>query len=86
MRRGVGVPNLAKEKGSDEILWVEVGGIGRTIHVAVVYLVPMKSSRYGDNREVRRELEEDIIEFKEKGMVVVIGDVNSRIGECRPLE
>ena len=64
VRRGAGRPKLAKEKGSDEILWVEVEGIGRTVHVAVVYLVPKKSSRYGDNMEVRRELEEDIIRFK----------------------
>ena len=86
VRRGAGVPKLAKEKGSDEILWVEIEGLERTIYVAVVYLVPRKSARYGGNEEVRRELEGDIVEFRGRGMVVVIGDVNSRIGEYRPLE
>ena len=86
VRRGAGVPKLSREKGSDEILWVEVEGLERIIYVAVVYLVPRKSARYGGNAEVRRELEEDIVEFRGRGMVVVIGDVNSRIGECVPLE
>ena len=86
VRRGMGVPKVAKNKGSDEILWVEVDGLGGTIYIAVVYLVPKKSSRYGDNNGVRRELEEGIYEFRARGMVVVIGDVNSRIGECVPLE
>ena len=67
-------------------MWVEVEGLERTIYVAVVYLVPRKSARYGGNAEVRRELEEDIVEFRGRGMVVVVGDVNSSIGECVPLE
>ena len=82
----MGVPKLAKDKGSDEILWVEIEGLGMKIYIAVVYLVPKNSSRYGDNASVRRELEEGIYEFRERGMVVIIGDVNSRIGECMPLE
>ena len=86
VRKGRGVPKLAKCKGSDEILWVEMEGLGQTIFVAVVYLVPTKSSRYKLNAETRRELEEDILKFKKEGMVVVMGDLNSRITDSQPSE
>jgi hypothetical protein len=33
------------------------------------------------NTELRRELEEDIMRYKQEGMVMVMGDLNSRIGE-----
>ena len=81
VRRGMGVPRVARSKGSDEILWVDIEGLERKIYVAAVYLVPKKSSWYADNAEVRRELEEGIYEFRARGMGVIIGDVNSRIGE-----
>merc|ERR1712083_709391 len=63
------------------ILWVEVEGTGRKMFVAVVYIVPTKSTRYVKNTELRRELEEDIMRYKQEGMVMVMGDLNSRIGE-----
>ena len=86
VRKGKGVPKLAKNKGSDEILWVEMEKMDRKIFVAVVYLVPSKSSRYKNNGAVRRELEEDIVRFRNEGMVIVLGDLNSRIGESNPAE
>ena len=86
VRKGRGIPKLAKSTGSDEILWIELEGMGQKIFVAVVYLVPHKSSRYKFNGAVRRELEEDILRFKKDGMVVVMGDLNSRIADCQPKE
>ena len=84
VRKGRGIPKLAKAKGSDEILWIEMEGMGQKIFVAVVYLVPNKSSRYKYNGDTRRELEEDILRFKKDGMVVVLGDLNSRIADNQP--
>ena len=72
---------LVKKKGNEGILWVEVEGTGRKMHLAVVYIVPIKSTRYKNNIALRRELEEDIIKYKQEGMVMVMGDLNSRIGE-----
>ena len=86
VRKGRGIPKLAKEQGSDEILWVELEGMGQTIFVAVVYLVPSKSSRYKFNDEVRRELEVDILRFRKEGLVVVMGDLNSKIADSQPSE
>ena len=86
VRRWVRIPKVAKEKGSEEILWVELEGTVTKIYVAVVYFVQKESTRYEANADVRMELEEDIIEFRSRGMVVLIGDVNSRIGECMPQE
>ena len=81
VRKGRGRPKLARYKGSDEIVWAEIEGLGRTIHVAAVYIVPIKSTRYKHNVMVRRELEEDIVKFSRQGMVIVMGDLNSRIGD-----
>ena len=59
----------------------EVGGLERKLIIAAVYLVPIKSTRYKNNREVRRELETYIMKYKQEGTVMVMGDLNSRIGE-----
>ena len=81
MRKNKGKIKLVKRKGNEGILWVEVEGTGRKMHLAVVYIVPTKSTRYKNNIALRNELEEDIIKYKQKGMVMVMGDLNSRIGE-----
>jgi len=47
--------------------------------VAVVYLVP--KDRDGRNSMTLCELQEDIIYWRSKGKVVVVGDFNARVGE-----
>ena len=84
VRNGWGKIKIAKEKGSDEILWVEIEWLGKRIFIAVVYLVPVKSTRFSDNPDIRRELEEDIGRFRNLGMIVVMGDLNSRIDDMVP--
>merc|ERR1711953_1631807 len=59
IRKTKGKIKTIKRKGADGILWVEVEGTGRKMFVAVVYIVPTKSTRYVKNTELRRELEED---------------------------
>ena len=81
VRKDRGKIKQVKGKGRDGILWVEVEGTGRKMYIATVYIVPMKSTRYKQNIELRRELEEDIIRFKHEGLMMVVGDLNSRIGE-----
>ena len=84
VRKGRGVPKLAKAKGSDEILWVKMEEMGKIIFVGVVYLVPSKSTRYHLNGSVRRELTMDILRFSSEGLVIVMGDLNSRIADYLP--
>ena len=86
VRKGRGVPKLAKAKGSDEILWVEMKEMGRKLFVAVVYLVPSKSTRYHLNGATRSELTSDIMKFASKGLVNVMGDMNSRIADSLPVK
>ena len=86
VRKGRGIPKIAKAKGSDEILWVEMKEIGRKIFVAVVYIVPSKSTRYHQNGAIRRELTADIMRFTAEGIVIVMGDLNSRIAGSLPME
>ena len=81
IRKDRGKIRAVKEKGGEGILWVEVEGVGEKMHIATVYLVSVKSTRYRQNIELRRELEENIIKFKREGIVMVMGDLNSRIGE-----
>ena len=69
-----------QKKGSDEVVWTEVTGMGKSLFLAAVYLVPKKSRLYSDNEIVRKELEVDILKFKELGTVIVMGHMNSRIG------
>ena len=48
------------------------------LDVAVVYLIP--NDKTGMNEETLHELQQDILRWKEKGSVVVMGDFNCRIG------
>ena len=43
-------------------------------------MVPVGSPFYEENDIIRQELEKDITEFKDQGIVIVAGDFNSRIG------
>ncbi len=46
----------------------------------MVYICPDGSTRDNDFRRQLMELEVDIVEFRKKGLVVCMGDFNSRIG------
>lgn len=80
IKKGLAKVNPILKKGSDEIVWAEVVGAGKSLFIATVYIVPKKSTRYVDNDEVREELELNIMRYKEQGTVLVLGDMNSRIG------
>ena len=67
---------IAKQSKSEGLLWLEVQ---EQFFVVVVYLIP--NDRSGVNEDTLQELQEDIIQYKERGEVVVMGDFNCRIGE-----
>ena len=66
-----------KVSRSENLLWLQMQG---QLFVAVVYIVPNNESTE-INDVTLRELLEDITELKERGVVVVLGDLNGRIGE-----
>jgi len=84
VRKGRGRVREVKRKGNDDIVWAEVEGLGQKIHVAGVYMVPIKSSRYKNNPAMRQELEREIERLRHQGTVIIMGDINSRIGEMPP--
>lgn len=61
-----------------DIAWIELNWFGCIIYSAVIY-ISQDNSRYGNYVSIFRELEMDIKFFRE-GHVVVMGDMNARIG------
>ena len=79
VRKGIGNVTEIKRKRTAGLLWVQICCEGRIFIIAVVYMVPSGSVYYGLNEKIREELEQDLGEYKEKGIVIIIGDFNSRI-------
>ena len=52
--------------------------IQERLYLAVVYLIPHDKAE--ENEDTLQELQEDILRFRDKGEVVVLGDFNCRIG------
>ena len=80
VRKGLGTVEEVKTKGIEGLLWAKIKCEGRTLIVAAVYLVPIGSRYYEKNYNIREQLEKDIGMFKQQGIVIVVGDMNSRIG------
>ena len=80
VRKSLGRVSRAKTSETFDILWVQVE-LGREVFfIAAVYLPPVNSSRKVEREVFLRELEKDIYEFSLKGRVMVLGDLNHRIG------
>ena len=60
-------------------MWTEIICGGRNMYIATVYMVPIGSPYYEQNEKIRQELEIDTREFKEQGVVIILGEFNSRI-------
>ena len=80
-RKGVG-GRVAKQSSAEGLMWMEVEDGEGKLFLAVVYMAPGAFPKIREtNRELMDELSEDIISFREKGRICVLGDLNSRIGE-----
>ena len=79
VRKKIGKAKKITRKRQDGIMWTEIRCGGRLIYIATVYMVPIGSPYYEQNEIIRQELESDIREYKEQGLVLVLGDFNSRI-------
>ena len=79
INKKVGQIKLIEGKRHDGVLWIEINCGGRKIFLATVYMVPVGSPYYEENKLIRLDLEKDITEFKKQGIVIITGDFNSRI-------
>ena len=80
VKKKVGIVKEVEGKRNEGLLWIEVNCGKRKIFIATVYMVPAGSPYYTGNNKIRLDLERDITEFKEQGIVIITGDFNSRIG------
>lgn len=79
-RKSVGKVEVAKISNLFDILWVRIETCGEILFLAAVYMSPLNTSRETDAAEFLLELENDVLNFRELGKVVVMGDLNSRVG------
>jgi len=71
---------LAKVNKCENILWLKLD-VGSKIFCGFVYLPPDTIVNKEGNEEALSELERDVMEFRKEGAVIVMGDMNSRVGE-----
>ena len=79
MKKELGKIDFIKKKRIDGLMWTKIECEGRIIYIATVYMVPQGSPYYENNNVIREQLEEDIGAYKKDGLVIVLGDSNSRI-------
>ncbi len=80
VRKDIGNCKIVKVSRDHDTLWMELRRGAQLLYIAGVYICPEGSTRDNDFRRQLMELEVDIMEFRKKGLVVCMGDFNSRIG------
>lgn len=79
VRKSLGEVKVAKVSQNWDSIWIQIKTPHELVFVGAVYMSPAGSPRV-DSEEYIQELEADIAVFREKGIVMVMGDLNSRIG------
>jgi exonuclease III len=82
VRKSVGVSSIVRISKVYEIIWICVRFKEETLYIAAIYVPPVNSQYTDDFPQLLLELEGDILEFRQKGKVILMGDFNSRIGNC----
>jgi len=80
VRNRIGRTTVAKVSNDFDIIWIQINIGIETLYIAAVYMSPIGTTRETDAANFRLELEDDIVHFRALGKVVVMGDLNSRIG------
>ena len=74
---------MTKSKVSHNFMWSKLDKIlmetEEHVYVCGAYIPPENSEYFSP--EIFEELEEDIIEFRSKGFVMLLGDLNSQTGK-----
>ena len=75
------------KKSSDRV-WIKLkqtsSMVENDIHICATYIPPHASSSYSLNEPPWTDLQREIIHFDKMGPVVLIGDLNARIGDFQP--
>jgi hypothetical protein len=79
VREGTGEVVELTEFGDEGLLWLKISR-EEDLYIACVYLVPRTSDWASDNVARQARLARGIENYTKKGRVVVMGDVNGRIG------
>jgi retrotransposon-encoded endonuclease len=82
VRNSLGTFKVSKVSKDWDSIWIQVQIGVEVLFFAAVYLSPVDSTRVIDSASFIQELEEDICKFKKLGKVIVMGDLNSRIGQA----
>lgn len=76
-------PHVTLEKRSHNFIWFKVDktlmGTAEDVFVCGTYIPPENSKHFSP--EIFEELEKDIMEFRSKGFLILLGDFNSRTGK-----
>lgn len=80
IKRSLGKISLVRVSKRYDMIWVEIDRNGMCLYIAAVYISPSRAPRGYYSTEMLAELEVDILHFKSKGQVMVMGDFNARIG------
>ena len=81
VRKHIGEATKIEKKREDGLMWIKLLHEGRKMYIATVYLLPAGAVRIEHNDSLREQLGRDIAEFRGQGIVLVLGDMNSRIGD-----
>ena len=80
VRKSAGQVQIEKVSNLFDILWIRVQVEEEILFLAAVYMSPVNTTRDTDAAEFLLELSDDILEFRKRGKVIVMGDLNSRVG------
>ena len=80
VKRGIGKIERLIEYEDEGLMWVCIERGERKLFVASVYFVPASSDWYAGNVHRRVRLAQGIARYEQQGRVVVMGDMNARIG------
>jgi hypothetical protein len=80
LKKKVGKIQVVKVSKEYEMLWLEITRGKYKFYVAAIYMSPENSRRASDSLQQLAELEVDIMNFSQKGQVIMMGDFNARIG------
>jgi endonuclease/exonuclease/phosphatase family metal-dependent hydrolase len=80
IKKNIGTAKVVKVSKLWDMIWVKISLNGENIMVGGIYLSPADTTRETDIATFVQELETDIYNFRRIGKVIIMGDLNSRIG------
>lgn len=80
VKKTCGDCDLPSKRKVEGVQWIRINTGSVNLFVGCVYFPPWKGGRIYQNNDALSELEADIVEFQQQGMVMCMGDFNAHIG------